>query len=143
MIAPAVFIRLATEQHYHRLLTIGVVWHVTACRDRIPADAAVVLTATPPLPNLACPTCARDAAIKRARVPTVDLRPSVLDLGDYADLSIEVESNEEDWTNADAADAATLDAVPVAIDEVAIEEAAIDELSRPTTASSRPIRRPA
>ena len=84
-----VWIRLATETRYHVLLTIGVVRHVTSCRQTLPADEPVVITATEPPRVLACPACKRDLDAKRARVPTIDLRPSVREVGAFAELDVD------------------------------------------------------
>ena len=86
----AVWFRLATEQRYHRMLTVGVVRHVTGCREIIDATDAVVITATEPPPDLACPCCWRDFEVRRARATTRDLRPHVREIGVIADLEVEV-----------------------------------------------------
>lgn len=108
----AVWFQSADVGFYCRLLTIGPVWHVTGCRARIDATLPVVLTPTEPPPALRCGTCWRDYTVKRSRVPTVDLRPSVREVGVYAELTIEAapvrgeaqrpagrlgESAEDDW----------------------------------------------
>lgn len=85
------FIRPATYAKFCRWLTAGIVTHITACRARIDATEAVVVTPTRPPARLLCGACGRDLDAKLQRVPAADLRVSVREIGNEADLAIEVD----------------------------------------------------
>lgn len=87
----AVYIRPVGYDRYCRLLTIGVVHHVTACGAKIDATDAVILTATRPSPELGCSVCRADADLKRARCATIDLRPGVREVRLTADLTVDAD----------------------------------------------------
>lgn len=88
MTAP-VFVQPVGYPRWCRLLTIGVVRHVTACLASIPADELVLLTATEPPGDLLCSACGADLAVRRQRARTRDLGPAVVELGTAADLRID------------------------------------------------------
>lgn len=89
MTAP-IFIQPTAYGRWHRLLTVGVASHVTACRARIDATEPVYLTATEPPRELLCGACGADLEAKRRRgAAAYELTPCVLELGQVADLEPE------------------------------------------------------
>lgn len=80
-----VFIRPASTPRFCRLLTVGEVSHVTACRARMPAEEPVVITATVPPPSLFCGACRADFEA-RQRAGAAVPGPSVGVLGSPAEL---------------------------------------------------------
>jgi hypothetical protein len=96
LVTSAVYIRTATGRLYCRLITIGVVYHVTACRDRIPFDVPIVITPSERPAEIAIPGCLRDLVASK---PTRDLRPSVRVLG--VPVEVEIEDEQDDWTEVD------------------------------------------
>ncbi len=83
-----IWIRAATGREWHRLTVVGEAYHGTACAlGAVPTDEPVLMSADPPADEPKCRGCDRDLEIKRARVPTVDLRPRVW-TGEMADLEV-------------------------------------------------------
>jgi hypothetical protein len=81
-----VFIQRRALDPWHRLLTIGVTSHITACRlVSIDATSPVTLTATRPGPQLLCPACARDLDCKLAR--GAEVGPYAREVGVLAELA--------------------------------------------------------
>jgi hypothetical protein len=118
----AVFIQ-SPGGRFHRLLTIGVVTHITACRlVSIDATSPVTLTATRPSPQLLCPACARDLDCKLAR--GAEVGPYAREVGVLADLVARtVTPRERPTVVARArADSVDLEWRESAIPEVALEE---------------------
>lgn len=88
MTAP-IFCQPPGHPRWCRLLTIGVVRHVTACRAPISADEPLLLTATEPPLDLLCSACGADLAARRQRTPTRDLGPAACELGIAAEIDVE------------------------------------------------------
>jgi hypothetical protein len=87
MTAP-VWIRAAIGLEWHRLTVIGIEHHgVTCALGAVPTDEPALISTDPPADEPRCVGCDRDLEIKRARVPTVDLRPRTW-TGDVADIEV-------------------------------------------------------
>lgn len=143
----AVFIRPVGYPRFCRLLTIGCVTHVTACRARLGATEPVILTPTTPPPQLFCSACRAELEALRQRAATIDLGPCVRELGVAAALDVDDDDGGDtpvEWNDSDGApgpdSAAIRDAlnehedlldVPIApVDEVALEDLASDPAIR-------------
>lgn len=88
MTAP-VFIRSVYSTRWCRLTVVGAEHHGTACiSGAILVDDPIMLSSGPPDDEI-CGACKRDLVAKKARVPTVDLRPRVW-TGEVADLEVDL-----------------------------------------------------
>lgn len=91
MTTAPVFIQALGDTRWCRLLTVGVVSHVTACRARIAADRPVLLTSTAPPAPLLCAACGADLAARGRRSASAP-GPSVEVVGVTAELAVEAET---------------------------------------------------
>ena len=106
---------------FHRLLTIGVVAHITACRlVSIDATSPVTLTATRPGPQLLCPACARDLDCKLAR--GAEVGPYAREVGVLAELVARTVTPRERPTVVARVPSVDLEWRESAIPEVVLEE---------------------
>lgn len=125
----------APYPRYCRVRTVGTASHVMACGARIDATWPITITATEPPTDLLCTACRLDLAAKRSRAVTIDLRPSVREIGVGADLEVDLE---QEWGPDSEAVRSALDEhehedlldVPVMPDELALADLASDPASR-------------
>ena len=124
-----VFIQRRALDPWHRLLTIGVTVHITACRlVSIDATSPVTLTATRPGPQLLCPACARDLDCKLAR--GAEVGPYAREIGVLAELVARTVTPRERPTVVARAPSVDLEWREGGVPEVAIQDMTSRQLLR-------------